>query len=95
MTDTPINTPTERRTIWQQFVDNKETFIGKTLRDEDITTKIIDVILEHQELGDQTIFSVIGEDFTCSVNVAFAGIGSSQPGLLSFGTAYGTYYIEE
>jgi len=74
--------------LWNQFVERKNEWIGKTLRDDgdsfDIslgytpqTTEIVDITLEPN--GKESVFfSVVGKDFTCGFDVNVGGISGNQ-----------------
>lgn len=71
----------KRYSMWGGIVDGKDRFIGGKLIDtdaDDATTTIKDLTLE--PVGDCVIFSIVGEDFTCSTNVQYAGVRANPRG---------------
>jgi len=67
--------------MWGGLVENKSKMIGGILTDlgDNVKTKIKDVVLE--PCGeDSAEFRVIGKDFTCGVNVKYAGLTGAEGG---------------
>lgn len=87
----------KRYPLWEQFVHQKEKWIGGTLTDrgdsmdraifgvDSMTTTITDIKLEPNG-KESAIFSVCGEDFTCGFDVQHGGaIPSNDDGLVFSG----------
>lgn len=81
--------------LWQQFVDKKDRFIGGTLEDHDMgmtaSTTVTDVRLEPNG-EDSACFEIDGEDFGCGFDVRYGGIGTGEPGWLTF-HGYGSHWF--
>jgi len=88
--------------LWNQFIDQKEKWIGGVLEDfgdsmdramfnldkSDLTTEITDITLVPNGT-DSAFFSIEGKDFGCGFDVQYGGIpGSQEPGWLTF-SGYG------
>lgn len=77
--------------LWSQFVDRKESFIGKLLEDHDLgmvlQTTITDVELVPNG-SDSAFFRVKGKDFECGLDVRYGGIVGGDVGWITF-SGYG------
>lgn len=93
-------------TIWEQFVKQKDKWIGGTLVDLDdefgeppAQTEITDIVLF--ELPNQygcIWFEVIGKDYGCGFNTGYGGIKGwwkHQDFDMVLGTAYGSFAIRK
>ncbi len=77
-------------TLWNQFVEKRDEYIGKTLYDDeaDLQTIVTDVVLRAN--GDSSAyFAIEGEDFGCGFDVRYGGI--SGAGFAS--TFGGSFYV--
>lgn len=103
--------PNDRKTIWEQMVDQQAKWIGGTLVDDgDSMDRRLGMVpdggmvttitgMEFKPCGDNAMmFSVIGADFTCGFNTQYGGIDGSRcvDGRMAF-SGYGghTWYIKE
>ena len=85
--------------MWNQFLDAEKEWIGGTLINIDMgltaETKITGVILEKN--GDKSeIFGFKGEDFDCTSDVRYVGIGHEKPNYKDFlclSTQYSGYFL--
>ena len=86
-------------TLWPQFVEKKNQWIGGDLIDFDhdvgleSKTKIKDITFTPNG-KDSAMFSIIGEDFTCECDVEFLGVGGHidryPKGSITFTTRFGS-----
>lgn len=79
--------------MWGQFVEKKDKFIGGILEDYDMgvhkKTEITDIILKPN--GDNSAyFLVSGKDFSCGSDVSCLGVISGESGWVTF-SGYGDY----
>ena len=77
--------------LWQQFLDQREDWIGGTITNEDmgetLTTEITDVILEAN--GPSAMFGFNGKDFNFVFGVKYGGISGDHKGKgIKFSTPY-------
>lgn len=96
-TDEPIIINGKRYSLWEQFVWQKQEWIGGILQEDgEDPTEITDITLE--PLGtDSAMFSIKGKEYTCGFNVAFGGVGAPEGGRsgLHFRTPYSGFYAEK
>lgn len=76
------------KSLWQQFIDKKDQFIGCILEDHDPGFPIAETVvtdIKMEKWGESTdIFTIEGKAFKCSFNVKYGGIGDGDEGWLTF-----------
>lgn len=82
--------------LWEEFVQNKKSWVGGTLQDFGdetdwylafaevaLVTKIKEITLKPNGT-DSSFFEVVGEDFTCGFDISAGGLTDGEPEWLTF-----------
>lgn len=96
--NTKVEVNRKRYSLWQQFVDKKNEWIGGTLRDMQDGTEAVEMITDIRlkpNGADSAFFEIVGESFSSGFDVHVGGISGRQPnsGWLRF-SGYGGHEFE-
>jgi hypothetical protein len=89
----------DRKTIWEQIVDNKSKYIGKKLVDTDMgiysETEITDIKFEDNP--DNCYFTIVGKEFSCGFDIKYGGISEgNNDAMISFSSVFNmNFYIKK
>jgi len=88
----PIKINGKSYPLWSQFVHRKAEWIGLKLQDLDMggceSTKIKDITLEPNGT-DSAMFTIEGEEYSCSFDVQYGVITSGDSGWITFAVPWG------